>query len=123
MDASEYDRLRAGRRRWTPRTLGEAAPRADRALSPAAAVVARAARDWRRRADGVAAWQRLAAPAWLERTAVDRVYGDVLLVAVADAELAFALRRQQATLERRLRALVRGVRQLRFVVAAAPAAE
>lgn len=116
VNAGEYEQIRNGRRRGVARRLGEAHPRACCPVSPVAAVLARAARDHRRREAGVAAWGRIADPEWHSRTEVDGVRGDVLIVAVADAGLGLILRRQQAVLERRLRGAAHGLRRFRFVV-------
>jgi hypothetical protein len=126
-EAEQYRCLLENRRPGALRTLAELSARGRRARergqsvrAPLAAVVARAARQLRRREQAAAAWARVAPPAWLADTTVETLEGerrDVLLIRVTNATLAYGLRREQATLQRRLGRLVPGVRRIRFVVA------
>lgn len=88
---------------------------------PLAAVIARAAKQLRRRERAQAAWQKLVAGRWAVVSRVERVAGrggtDVI-VRVSSSTVLYELRRRHAELHRELARLVPGVRRLRFVVRA-----
>lgn len=85
-------------------------------LTPVVAVVAKAARQLRRRELAVGAWQQVAGSEWLAVTMVESVQQNTLVIAADSSTVCFELRRQGAALERALRKLLPGVSHIRFVV-------
>ena len=82
-----------------------------------AAILRRAARGVQHRDDAAGAWERVADPAWVDRTAVVSRTGDCLVISAADATLRYHLTRHAARLKAALATLLPGVRELRFVPA------
>lgn len=121
MNAGQYELLVRNRRAYGPLTVDQRSPRSRQrpgtgGRSPLAAVVHRAARQYRRRVAAEQAWERVIPPKWLGAAAVDRVEGDTVVIAVETATLCYDMRRHATELASALGRLVPGVRRVTFTV-------
>ncbi len=118
MNAEQFLQAQQNRRRVRPRPLNEAHdPQQQSAL---AKVLARAARRRREYEAVAAAWARVVPPASRDSAWVEEVRVDTALVLTESGSELGELRRQQATLERRVCALVPSLRHMRFELAGRP---
>jgi hypothetical protein len=136
MNQVQYRLLLENRRTCGPAPLGEPGARARRwqrrtggtVRAPIAAVLARAAKELRRREAADAAWQSVARPEWIPSTRVVGLElleggGYRVLIAADGATVGYELRRCRLAIERQMARLVAGLRRVRIVVGGAAGAD